>query len=168
MAHHITHTIKVGASVSKIWDVLGDFSSIERTSHAVESSPIVTKVKEGVGTKRKCYFYDKKSVVEEIIFYEENHRFTMVLSEFSMPMKSIEAEYIVEKINDSHCSITMTMDFVVKGGMLGWFLGAFILKHVLKNKVLKNELIGLAYHAITGELVGNKMPEANEQKLLEI
>jgi len=167
MAHHITHTIRVDASASQIWEVLGDFSSIERTSHAVESSPILTDIKQGVGTKRKCNFYDKKSVIEEIVRYEEGHSFSIVLSEFSMPMKSIEAEFSVEKITENSCDITMSMDFVVKGGLLGWVMGALLLKPVLKKKVLKNELIGLAYHTISGKLVGQTMPASDALKLLK-
>jgi ribosome-associated toxin RatA of RatAB toxin-antitoxin module len=168
MAHHITHTIRVNASADKIWSVLSDFSSIERTSHAVESSPLLSQIKKGVGTKRKCYFYDNKSVVEEIIRYEEGRSFRMVLSEFSMPMKSIEAELSVEKVNENSCDITMAMDFIVKGGLLGKIMGVTLLKPVLKNKVLKNELIGLAYHAISGKLVGHTMPESEELKLLKV
>jgi hypothetical protein len=75
MPHHIKHTMRVDVSSGKIWDVLQDFSSIERTSHAVESSPIISNIKSGIGTKRKCYFYDKKSVVEEIIRYSEGRGF---------------------------------------------------------------------------------------------
>lgn len=167
MAHHITHTIRVDASASKIWQVLGDFSSIERTSHAVEFSPILTEIKQGVGTKRKCHFYDKKSVVEEIVRYDEGHSFSMVLSEFSMPMKSIEAEFSVKAVSENSCDITMSMAFVVKGGLLGWVMGALLLKPVLKKKVLKNELIGLAYHTISGKSVGQTMPESDELKLLK-
>ena len=167
MPHHITHTIRVEASASKIWEVLDDFSSIERTSHAVESAPILTEIKNGVGTKRKCYFYDKKSVVEEIVNYEEGSSFRIVLSDFSMPMKSIEAEFSVEKVNENSCDITMSMDFVVKGGLLVWIMGGILLKPVLKNKVLKNELIGLAYHTISGKLVGQTIPESKELKLLK-
>jgi hypothetical protein len=65
VAHHITHTIKVNISAHQIWKILNDFSSIEKTSHSVESSPILSKITKGIGTKRKCYFYDKKSVIED-------------------------------------------------------------------------------------------------------
>ena len=158
MAHHISHTIRVDVPMHKIWAVLQDFSSIERTSHAVESSPITSEIKEGVGTIRKCHFYDKNSVVEEITHYEEGRSFRMVLSEYSMPMKSIKAEFTVDKVDENNCDITMSMDFVVKFGLLGKILGALLLKSVLKKKVLKAELIGLAYHAKSGELVGDKLP----------
>ena len=92
----------------------------------------------------------------------------MVLSEFSMPMKSIEAEFSVDKVDEHRCDITMSMDFVVKGGPLGWVLGALLLKPVLKKKVLKNELLGLAYHMKTGKLVGKTMLNLQDFKISNI
>ena len=162
MAHHITHTIRVNVSASKIWEVLDDFSSIEKTSHAVESSPILSEIKQGVGTQRKCNFYDKKSVIEEIISYKDGHSFRIVLSEYSMPMKSIEAEFTVEYVDNNSCDISMSMDFVVKGSFLGWILGALLLKPVLTKKVLKSELIGLAYYTASGKSVDKSLPSGQE------
>jgi hypothetical protein len=92
----------------------------------------------------------------------------MVLSEYSMPMKSIEAEFEVEKIDDQNCKISMSMDFVVKGGLFGRILGTFLLEPILKKKVLKNELIGLAYHTKSGQLVGQTLPNNKELALLHI
>ena len=40
MAHHIETTIRVNAPAEKVWETLRDFSSVERFSSNVESSPI--------------------------------------------------------------------------------------------------------------------------------
>ena len=81
MSHHITHTVRADVSADEVWEVLSDFSSIEKTSHSVERSPILSSVKSGVGTKRICHFYDGKSVVEEITHYQEGQGFKIVLSD---------------------------------------------------------------------------------------
>tara|TARA_R110002167_G_scaffold84867_1_gene230451 strand:+ start:1628 stop:2134 length:507 start_codon:yes stop_codon:yes gene_type:complete len=166
MAHHIEKTQRVKVSANKVWDVLKDFGSIERTNTSIETSPILPGVKSGIGTKRKCNFYDNSSVVEEIIEYQEGDSFKMILSEFSMPLKSMYAELKVEKINENTCDISMSMDFVVKGGPIGWIMGLLVLRPVLTNKVLKKELIGLAYHSATGNLIGRKMPEKEKLTLV--
>ena len=158
MAHHIEKTIRVKVPENKVWDILKDFGSVEKTSISVESSPILGGIQSGIGTKRKLCFYNKTSVVEEIIEYNEGSNFKMVLSEFSMPMKRIVAELRVNAIDNDSCEVYMSMDFVVKGGPFGWLLGLLVLRPVLTNKVLKNELLGLAYYAATGEIVGNKLP----------
>jgi hypothetical protein len=162
MAHHIEKTIHVKIPAINVWGVLKDFGSIEKTSASVEFSPIISEIRSGVGTKRKCHFYDKSSVIEEIIDYQEDRSFKMELSEFSMPLKSMIAELTVTEIDKDTCKISMSMDFIVKGGPLGWILGLLVLRPVLTNKVLKNELFGLAYHTATGETVGRKLPPITE------
>ena len=71
MAHHVEVKMRVNIPAMKVWEVLGDFSSIERFSTAVEKSPILDGISSGLGTKRKCDFYDGSSVIEEIIDYQE-------------------------------------------------------------------------------------------------
>lgn len=158
MAHHIETTIRVKVPANKVWDILKDFGSVERTSASVESSPILGDIQSGIGTKRKLNFYDNTSVVEEITEYSEGSSFKMELSEFSMPMKHIVAELKVNPMDKDSCEVSMSMDFVVKAGPFGWLLGLLVLRPVLTNKVLKSELLGLAYHAATGEIVGHKLP----------
>jgi len=162
MPHYIELTKRVKLPADQIWRVLKDFDSIERTSHAVEKSPLLKGNVSGVGTKRKCYFYDGKSVVEEITEYHEGESFKIVLSEYSMPLKSIEAQMMVKKVGNNVCDISMAMEFVVKGGFLGKSLGFLILQHVLKVKVLNAELAGLAFHASTGIVIGNRLPSKAE------
>ena len=126
MPHHIELSKRIKLPADQIWAVLKDFDSIERTSHAIEKSPLLAGKVSGVGTKRKCYFYDGKTVVEQISEYHEGESFKMVLSEFSMPLKSIEAEMKVKKVDENVCDISMSMDFVVKGGFFGQILGFLI------------------------------------------
>ena len=162
MPHHIEHSLKVKVPAHRVWEVLGNFGSIEKTSHSVERSPLLEGPTSGIGTKRKCHFYDNKSVIEEITEYNEGHSFSMILSEYSMPMKSIAAQLKVDKIDNSSCKITMSMDFVVKGSVLGWLLGAILLRPVLKRKVLQKELIGIAYFSATNKSIGKEMPSKDE------
>jgi len=107
MAHHVETTLRVNAPAEKVWETLGDFSSIERFSSKVESSPIVGEVAAGLGTKRICTFYDKSTVVEEIVGYQEGESLDIELSEFSMPLESLRAqmkvtpEFVVTSVGSS-------------------------------------------------------------------
>jgi hypothetical protein len=55
----------------------------------------------------------------------------------------------------------MSADFVVKGGPLGWLMGQFIMRPVMKG-VFKKVMSGMAYYAKTGKLVGEKLPSNEE------
>jgi len=49
------------------------------------------------------------------------------------------------------------MDFVVKFGPLGWLMGNFMMKPMMK-RITKDVMKGLAYYVVTGNTVGSKLP----------
>mgnify|MGYP000039692204 FL=1 len=161
MAHHTENSIKVNVPAEKIWQILADFSSVEKFATTIDSSPIVGDITSGLGAKRLCTFNDGSSLVEEIIDYQEGQGFKMELSEFSIPLKEMQAHMGVKEIDTNSSEIYMSADFVVKGGALGWLLGHLVMRPVMKG-VFKKLMSGLAYHCVTGNLVGEKLP-ANEE-----
>ncbi len=72
MAHHAEKTIKVNVPAAKIWQVLEDFSSVERFATTIKTSPIVNDKNSGLGAKRLCTFSDGSTLVEEIIDFQED------------------------------------------------------------------------------------------------
>lgn len=161
MTHHTEKTIKVNIPAAKIWQVLADFSSVERFATTIKTSPIVGDISAGVGAKRLCTFNDGSSLVEEIVDYQEGQGFKMELSEFSLPLKRMTAEMRVKAIDANSCELYMSSDFVVKAGPLGWLMGYFIMRPVMRG-VFKQLLSGLAYHCETGKRIDKKLP-ANQE-----
>ena len=161
MAHHTENSIKVNVPAEKIWKILADFSSVEKFATTIDSSPIVGDIQSGLGTKRKCTFNDGSSLVEEITEFQEGQGFKMELSEFSLPLKEMQAQMGVKKIDANSSEIYMSADFIVKAGPLGWLLGHLVMRPVMKG-VFKKLMSGLAYHCVTGNLVGEKLPPNDE------
>ncbi len=157
MEHHVESSLRINAPADKVWAILNDFGGVDKFSIGVEKSPIIGEKNSGLGAKRHCVFYDQSSVVEEIIEYEANKSFKVVLSEFSMPMKAMYAGFSVAKLSESNCVVSMTMNFTVKFGPLGALMGLLMMRPVMKG-VQKKLLSGLAYHACTGEIVGSELP----------
>ncbi len=157
MAQHVEQKMRVNVPASKIWEVLDDFSSIERFSPTVKKSPLLDGQPSGLGTKRLCEFHDGTSVVEEIIQYDKGEGFKVELTEYALPLKSLIAEMRVKKVDSNTSEISMGMDFVVKGGPIGWLMGFFMMRPMMKG-VLKKVLTGLAYHSATGKTVGKELP----------
>jgi ribosome-associated toxin RatA of RatAB toxin-antitoxin module len=164
MAHHVKNIMRVNVPAAKIWEVLGDFSSIERFAPTIKTSPIVGGKSSGLGAKRLCTFNDGSSLIEEIIDYQEGKSFKIEISEFSMPLKSQHAEMKVEEVDANTCDISMLVDFVVKGGPFGWVMGLIMMRPLMKS-VTKNILTGLAYHTVTGKLIGSELPPKEELTL---
>jgi len=78
-----------------------------------------------------------------------------------MPLKSLVAGTKVEVIEGNTCNITIDINSVVKGGVFGWLMGVLLMKPMMKW-ITKKLLNGLAYHAASGKLVGNKLPSQQE------
>ncbi len=160
MEHKVESTLKVNATAEKVWKILDDFGGVEKFSVGVERSPIVGVKNSGLGAKRHCVFYDKTSVHEGIIEYEAQKSFKVVLSEHSMPMKTMYAGFRVEKLTETSCEVSMYMQYVVKFGPLGALMG-MMMRPVLKG-VQKKLLSGLAYHAFSGKIIGRELPPSEE------
>ncbi|MEW5008836.1 MAG: SRPBCC family protein [Cycloclasticus sp.] len=161
MTHHIEQTIKVNVPAEKIWHVMQDFSSVEKFATTIKTSPVINDINSALGAKRLCTFNDGSSLVEEIIEFKEGEGFKMVLSEYSLPLKSMCAEMRVKEIDANSCELYMSSDFVVKAGPLGWLMG-FVLMRPMMKSVFKKLMRGLAYHTVTGKRVGEKQPSNKE------
>jgi len=81
-----------------------------------------------------------------------------------MPLKSLLAGVKVEAVDANTCDITIDMDFVVKGGPLGWVMGVVMMKPMMKG-LTKKMLKGMAYHAATGKLIGKELPSQQDLSL---
>ncbi|MCK6261777.1 SRPBCC family protein [Vibrio sp. ZSDE26] len=163
MAHYTDKSIKVNIPAEQVWKVLADFSSIEKFAVTIDSSPIISEVKSGVGARRLCTFQDGSSLVEEITEYHDGQSYKMELSEYSLPLKSMLAEMGVKAIDENTSEIYMSSEFVVKGGPFGWLMGQFIMRPVMKG-VFNKVLSGLAYHCVTGKSIDKDLPEADALK----
>ena len=157
MTHHTENKITVNVPASKIWNVLEDFSSVEKFAVSIKSSPIVGEINSGLGAKRLCTFQNGSSLVEEIIDFQDKAGYRMKLSDHKLPLKSMYAQMHVRQIDEKRSEISMSADFVVKMGPIGWLMGYFMIRPVMKS-TFKTLMTGLAYYAATGESIKEKLP----------
>ena len=141
--------------INQVWNIISDVGGVYKYQSLVNKSPQLSKNASGIGSKRRCEFYDGGSVVEEVVGMKEGEELNIALSEFSLPFKSAEATMKLKKASDISTYVTIQMSFEMKYGVFGKFLGFFMIRPIMKmmfSKVLK----GLSDHATTGQLVGEK------------
>ena len=149
----ISKTRSMNVASQKVWNVLKDFGGVYKFHPVVETSPLLSQRKEGVGAKRVCHFYDKSSITEEVIDWKDGKEFTVELSEGSLPIKHAEATMRVEPVGNESSRVTIEMKYVVKFGPVGWLMNKLIITgkmQALFNSVLES----LEHHAKTGESIG--------------
>ncbi len=161
MKHEVEKILRVNVTADKIWEVLGDFSSVERYASTIKSSPILGDISSGLGAKRLNTFYNGTSLIEEITAYQEGKGFKMKLSEYSFPLKYMNSEVGVKAIDAKSCELSMSANFVVKAGPIGWVMGFFMMRPMMKG-VFEKQMRCLAYHCVTGKRIDEELPSDDE------
>ena len=162
MTHQISESIETKLPAATIWEVLRDYGGIEKYAPTISSSSIVGEKSSGVGAKRKVTFHhDGSSVIEEITEFNDGRGYKMGVSELSSPLRRMQAEMRVDETGTNSSSISMVVNFDVKGGPFGKLMGALMIKPMMKG-VVRKVLTGLAYHSATGKVVDTKLPSEEE------
>lgn len=154
-------TIHISASPYKVWDAISDFENVKSFHPLVKDSPLLSSEKRGIGAKRRCEFYDKTSVVEEIIQCSEGRSMTVQLSEMSMPLKKAVVILNISPVGDNATEMTMEMNYTVKFGLLGWMMGIFLMRPMM-HKMFRTIMKSLEYYIVTGKPVGDGVPNFKE------
>lgn len=150
---NVEKTVLVNAGIAQVWDIISDVGSVYKYHPLVNKSPQLSKNASGIGSKRRCEFYDGSSVVEEVVGQKEGEELTVKLSEFSLPFKSAEATMRLDKVSDKSTNVTIRMSYKMKYGIFGTILGYFVIRSVMK-KVFTKVLKSMNDHATTGRLIG--------------
>ncbi|MFT4627943.1 MAG: ribosome-associated toxin RatA of RatAB toxin-antitoxin module [Myxococcota bacterium] len=143
----------VRASPEAVWAIVSDVTTVAQYHPSVATADLLSASATGLGATRRCNFHDGSSVREEVVDVSEGRRVRLALSEFSVPMKRLEAEISLAPAPGGHTEVTFEIAFVIKGGALGQLMGALVVKRQL-DAVAAKVLSGLDHHAATGETVG--------------
>lgn len=143
----------VNSPVKAAWKTVAeDFGGIYKYHPRVKYSPLISTTTVGIGTARRCEFYDKSTVDEEIVGWDEEKEVRIALTNAAMPLKDILATFTFKTINDQSCSVDFSMRYTPKFGPLGWVMDRVMIRPTMR-KILKQTLEGLDRHLATGELI---------------
>lgn len=143
MIHH-ERTLIIDATPNAVWSILSRFMHIDEFAPMVKSVEALSDVENGIGAKRRCHFNDGGSMAEEVLEWEDNHRFKVLLYETEpMPLKKAYAEIRIKPQGTDQTHVTWSMDYSVKYGPFGWLLGQTMMK-IMMGKVIDGNLKGLA------------------------
>ncbi|MFT5586391.1 MAG: hypothetical protein ACI9VR_003989 [Cognaticolwellia sp.] len=149
----ITVSRNLAVPVQEVWAKLADFGGIHRYSAGVEHSPINPGTpSSGVGAERKCQLYDGNHIQERVTEFVENERLALDVFDTSMPISNASARFDLVGTLSGSTELTMTMDYTVKFGPIGWLMDNLMLRNAMTSS-LNNLLAALEHHLTTGAIV---------------
>ncbi|MCO4747031.1 MAG: SRPBCC family protein [Proteobacteria bacterium] len=144
----------ISAATEQVWELISDVTTIVRFHPTVWEVDLLSEQASGRGAARRCHFTDGTDVREVVTASEPNRRLHIELSEFSMPMNKVEAEWLLEPgVAPGTTKVTFEIQYEMKLGILGKALGALAVNGKLRQ-VTESVLAGLEKHLSTGELIG--------------
>ena len=150
---HAKFTRKMNLPAKRVWEAINDHGGVYKFHPFVETSPLLSSNNSGLGAKRRCDFYDKTSVVEEVIRWENGKSLTVVLTEGSMPFSRAEATLRVVSTGENSSDASIEMDYDVKYGAVGWLMNKLMIRRKMEG-LFATVLEGLERHGKTGALIG--------------
>jgi carbon monoxide dehydrogenase subunit G len=151
--NQLSSIASVRAPLARVWETIADVGTIAAWHPGVERSPVLSAHRTGLGAVRRVELYDGSSAVEEVTSLDEGRSLTVTMSEHTMPMSHGAATFAVEPDGDGRTKVTMTMDYEMKYGPLGWLMNAVVLRPIL-TKLFASVLKGLDHHLVTGDDIG--------------
>ncbi len=137
------------------WEIVDAFGSVYKVNPVVRRTDLIGNKATGRGAQRVCEFYNGQSVKETIVQYDEGQGYTIELSEFSLPLKSVRTRIEVRAVSTYQCEVSFNLEFAPKFGPAGWLMAQLMIKPFLR-KALMGFAKGIEDHIKTGKIVGEK------------
>ncbi|MGH1340178.1 MAG: SRPBCC family protein [Nannocystales bacterium] len=150
---NVTVTRIVHAEIKTVWDLVADVTRVVNWHPSVHRVDLLSENATGLGAARRCNFYDGTSVRETVTELDEGSRLKVVLSEYSLPMKTFEAEIRLQAMADGNTQVTFSMNYEMKFGIFGKAMNALMVRGQM-TKLMSSVLSGLDQHGATGEIIG--------------
>jgi uncharacterized protein YndB with AHSA1/START domain len=151
--NNVSATTIVHAPIARVWETIADVGTIAQWHPGVAKSPVLTPNHTGMGASRQVELYDGSTAVEQVTSLDEGRSLTVTMSEHTMPMSYAVVTFSVEADGNARTRVTMSMEYKMKFGPVGWMLNTLMLRGIM-NKLLPSTLAGLNHHLVTGETIG--------------
>ena len=151
----------VRAPSSQVWDMIADVGTIASWHPGVAKSAVLSGNRSGLGAKRRLELYQGGAAVEEVTAVVEGSSVTLAMSDHTMPLSRGEVAFELRADGDERTQVTMSLDYDMKYGPLGWLMNLLVLRPIMR-KLFGAVIAGLEHHLLTGEKIGQnwKAPSA--------
>ncbi|WP_371168512.1 SRPBCC family protein [Aliiroseovarius sp. 2305UL8-7] len=139
----IERTYEIDATPEAVWAELSRYMHLDDIAPLVVKVDALTDFSEGLGARRRAYFENGTSLVEEVVDWQPNREMSIDCSDLDpLPMKALATTIRIEPLGKGRSKTIWRTGFQVKYGPFGWLLGQLMMKRAL-GKVIEGNLEGL-------------------------
>jgi hypothetical protein len=134
----VSAQIVVDHSREEVWGKLRDLSLADRYMPGIIRTQITTEQQSGVGATRKLFESDTSSLDETVVAWQEGNGFALRVHRGEngapFPFRAASLLYWVDRVDDQHALVTVSLQYVPRGGALGRLLDhRFLKKHIRRQ-----------------------------------
>ncbi len=151
----IAKQVSIDAPLNTVWQVLADYSGVEKWAPTVTQSRASSEVKRGVGAKRILSTTSGEDAEEVVVEWNEGHDFTFEIPDgLASIVRVLRETWSVEPASKG-AVVAVLMDYQLKDGIVNSIVDWLVVRRALRRILVLN-LAGLKYHIETGETVTPK------------
>ena len=146
----LENSVRINASPEKVWSVLASLDALDQYDPGIQKSEIVSPLKQGLGSARKCEFAGAKGwFKEKVAEWRPHESLSFELYECTLPLRSLKHRYTLT--TESGATVVhQRMEYVLKFGPLGKVMDAVMVRKKW-DVGIKDFFVGLKGYVETGK-----------------
>lgn len=145
----LENSIHIDAPPEKVWSVLASLDALERYDPGVRKSKIVTALREGPGSARRCDLAPGGWLQEKVADWRPNESLAFELFECTLPVRRLKHSYTLTA-EGSGTTVHQRMEYELKLGPIGRLMDATIVRKKW-DAGIKGFFAGLKHYVETGQ-----------------
>jgi ligand-binding SRPBCC domain-containing protein len=119
----LENSIRIDASLEKVWSVLASLDALDRYDPGITKSEIVTPMREGPGSARRCDLKPGGWFKERVADWKPNESLSFELFECTLPVRRLRHSYTLTP-DGSGTLVRQRMEYELKFGAVGKLMDA--------------------------------------------
>jgi len=162
-AREVSTTVRVALPRARAWELLRDLSLAHNYVPGLVKTEITTAARQGVGASRKVYQSETSGIDETVEEWNEGHGFLIRLHRGPagppFPFAEAHFRYAIDDDGDA-TRLTTALIYTVRGGAVGRFLDAWVLRGIIDRTIRDVALSQKCYYESGTPVTKRQLKEA--------
>ena len=150
----LENSIRIDAPPEKVWSVLASLDVLDRYDPGVTKSEILTPLREGPGSARRCELKPGGWFKERVADWRPNESLSFELFECTLPVRRLRHSYTLTS-DGAATIVRQRMEYELKFGPLGKLMDALMVRKKW-DEGIKGFFTGLKQYVETGRASSEK------------